>query len=116
MRSETSSDSNDYYWVRMTDTDLTDPCHQISMSDRFVGFYISQANPIASYDMSVQRGMTDGAIFFLSESGNQNAQWITSGWVQILSFDKSAGLDMLLDIDDGGSNSVKGTLHAQFCP
>lgn len=111
-KSESSTDRNTYFWVRMTDLTLTNPCAQMLMSDRFVGFYIPQASPIGTFNMNETRGATQGAIFF---SVNGGAQWIDQGTAQVLGFDVTNGADILLDIGTG-SNRVYGALHAEYCP
>ena len=111
-RSENSGDQNNYYWVRMTDIPNTDPC-EIVMTDRFVGFYISQTQPVDTFDMSVRRGATHGAIFF-SSSGGYQVNWVREGWVNVTSFDKINGADLVMDIGSG-ANKITGKIKAVYC-
>lgn len=111
-KSENNADKNTYYWVRMTDDAAADPC-KIVNNDRFVGFYISQASPVGTYNLANKTGEITGAIFF-HYNGGYNVDWIEQGTVQVTDFDVQTGGLMLIDIGSG-ENAIKGALFAQYC-
>jgi hypothetical protein len=111
-----SDDARDYYRIYVTDIMMSNPCNQIAMADRFVAFYISKNAPLGRFDMSVRRGATTGALFYDYASGVTYAEWVSTGWVDVNSFDTVNGASLSLNINGDPDNGLYGKIHASYCP
>ena len=114
--SAVSGEDQNYLSVYLVeDSTITDPCNQVGSASRFVMFYINKAAPVGHFDMSVRRGQTQGALFFDDSSAGTYAEWISTGYADVTSFDEQNGADITMNFTGGATNSLNGVIHAVVC-